>query len=74
MGSCIDLTDQMNNPRVADAFSFLVSGKKGYKAVIERREEPVKCPECAIVLKGVEKFCPECGAKVSKPVALASKS
>jgi len=68
MGSSIDLRDQMNNPAVADAFSFLVSGKKGYKAVIERKVEPVRCVGCGIILRGEEKFCPECGHKVSVKV------
>ncbi|MEK6824961.1 MAG: YgiT-type zinc finger protein [Nanoarchaeota archaeon] len=74
MGSCIDLTDQMNNPKVADAFSFLVSGKLGYKAVIERKEEPVKCSGCAVILKGVEKFCPECGERIAKASTPALKN
>lgn len=65
MGSCIDLREQMNDPKVADAFSFLISGRKGYKAVIERKVEPIKCPQCAIILKGEEKFCPECGFKMA---------
>lgn len=72
MGSCIDLRDQMNDPKVADAFSFLVSGKKGYKAVIERKVEPVKCPQCTVILKGGEKFCPECGYRM--PLAPTPKS
>ena len=73
-GSCRDLREQMNDPKVHEAFSFLLSGKKGYKAMIERRVEPVICSGCKVVLKDDVKFCSECGAKVSKPVALASKS
>ena len=65
MGSCIDLRDQMNDPKVADAFSYIISGRKGYKAVIERKVEPVKCSSCSVVLKGDEKFCSECGTKTS---------
>ena len=53
----------MNSDAVADAFSFLVSGKRGYKAVIERKVEPVRCGGCSVVLKGEEKFCSECGTK-----------
>ena len=68
MSSCRDLRDQMNDPRVADAFSFLVSGKKGYKAVMERKVEPILCSGCKIVLKDEVKFCPECGTKVMLPV------
>ncbi|KKP91776.1 MAG: hypothetical protein UR98_C0040G0038 [Parcubacteria group bacterium GW2011_GWA1_36_12] len=65
MTSGRDLREQMDNPAVHDAFSFLVSGKRGYKAVIERKVEPVKCVECSLVLKGDEKFCPECGMKTA---------
>lgn len=68
-GSCRDLRDHMNDPKVADAFSFLISGKKGYKTVIERRVEPTLCTGCKVVLKEESKFCPECGTKVAKPVS-----
>lgn len=71
MSSCRDLRDQMNDPKVAEAFSFLLSGRKGYKAVIERRVEPVVCGGCKVVLKDDVKFCPECGFKVVKPAAPA---
>lgn len=64
MGSCLDLREQMENPAVHDAFSMLISGKKGYKAVIERKTEVKKCPSCATFLKDEVKFCPECGTKV----------
>lgn len=63
MSSGRDLRDQMNSQAVADAFSFLVSGKRGYKTVIERKVEPIKCTGCSIVLNGDEKFCSECGTK-----------
>lgn len=60
-----DLRDQLDNQAVYDAFSKLVSGgKMGYKTVIERKVEPVRCTGCSITLKGEEKFCPECGTKV----------
>lgn len=64
MTSGRDLREQMNSDAVADAFSFLVSGKKGYKTVIERKVEPIRCSGCSLVLQDVVKFCPECGAKV----------
>ncbi len=65
MGSCLDLREQMDNPAVHDAFSRIVSGGKlGYKAFIERKVEPIKCPKCSVLLKGAEKFCPECGEKL----------
>ena len=68
MTSGRDLRDQMNSDAVAEAFGFLVSGKKGYKTVIERRVEPLRCSSCSIVLQDAVKFCPECGTKVVLPV------
>jgi len=64
MTSGRDLREQMNSDAVAEAFGFLLSGKKGYKTVIERRVEPVRCTGCTIVLPDAVKFCPECGTKV----------
>ena len=66
MGSCIDLTDYQNDEAVNKAFSMLVSGKAGYKTVIDRKVEIPKCPGCSINLRGEEKFCPECGVKIAK--------
>lgn len=64
MSSNRDLRSQMDDPKVQEAFGFLLSGKKGYKPVMERRVEPKKCPQCSIFLKDEVKFCPECGAKL----------
>ena len=64
MGSCLDLRKYEDDEKVHEAFSVLVSGKKGYKAVIERKKEIPKCPDCSKILEGEEKFCPECGKKV----------
>ena len=69
MSSNRDLRDQMNDPKVAEAFSFLISGKTGYKAVIERRVEPTRCGGCSIILNDEVKFCSECGFKVPPKVA-----
>ena len=66
MGSCIDLTE-VDKEAVHDAFSALVSGgKSGYKTVSEKKKEVIRCENCSNVLSGGEKFCPECGSKVSK--------
>ena len=37
MTSGRDLREQMNNPAVADAFSFLVSGKRDIKQLLSAR-------------------------------------
>ena len=56
----------MNDPKVQEAFGFILSGKRGYKPVIERKIEPLKCGGCGIFLKDEVKFCPECGTKLTK--------
>lgn len=70
-GSCRDLRSQMDSEEIAKAFSALVSGGKyGYRTIIERKREPLKCSGCTKVLLGEEKFCPECGTKVVLPIAV----
>lgn len=67
MSSCLDLRKYQDAEAIQDIYSQIVSGKKGYKAVIERKKEPIRCPneDCAIILEGIEKFCPECGTKTN---------
>lgn len=64
MTSGRDLRDQMNSDAVAEAFGYLLSGKKGYKTVIERKVEPIRCTGCSTILGDNVKFCSECGTKV----------
>jgi rRNA maturation endonuclease Nob1 len=64
MGSCIDLRKYLDSEEVQEVFSRVVSGRKGYKAIIERKKEIPKCPQCTKILEGEEKFCPECGHKL----------
>lgn len=67
MGSCIDLRKFQTPESIEDAFAKLVSGGKyGYKTVIEKKVEPIKCVSCGKILEGIEKFCPECGTKLEK--------
>lgn len=67
MASNLDLRKLQSQEAVEDAFSKLVSGgKAGYKTVIERKKEPIKCSKCGTLLEGTEKFCPECGNKIEK--------
>ena len=62
-GSCLDLRKYQDAEAIQEVYSQIVSGKKGYKAVIERRKDPIKCSACGRILEGNEKFCPECGTK-----------
>ena len=61
--SGIDLREFQNSEKIDNAFSLLVSGKLGYKTVIERKKDLPRCPKCSKILEGNEKFCPDCGAE-----------
>jgi len=50
-----------------DAFSKIISGRAGYRAVIEKKQIVIKCQKCGLILDENMKFCPECGTKVEKP-------
>lgn len=52
------------NDEIADAFAKIVSGKSGYKTVIEKKPIVVLCRGCNKKLDQAIKFCPECGTKV----------
>ncbi|MDD5149098.1 MAG: hypothetical protein PHC28_01265 [Flavobacterium sp.] len=54
-----------NSDEIANLFGKLVSGKSGYKAVIEVTKPTPKCEKCGKILEGSEKFCPECGQPTS---------
>tara|TARA_Y100000310_G_C20612856_1_gene778942 strand:- start:554 stop:781 length:228 start_codon:yes stop_codon:yes gene_type:complete len=42
----------------------IISGQEGYEIIEEKKKKKIKqCNECNWVLKGGEKFCPECGEK-----------
>ncbi|MDO8528786.1 MAG: hypothetical protein Q7S06_02755 [Nanoarchaeota archaeon] len=60
--------DLQKNDAIAMAFGKLVSGKVGYKAVIEKKPMVKKCTDCGITLDMNQKFCHECGAKNEVPV------
>ena len=53
-----------NKEEIASIMGKILSGREGYKAIVETKKENKKCPECEWVLEGGEKFCPECGKKV----------
>lgn len=65
-GSCVDLRRYQEDPKTYEVYSMVVSGKKNYKAHIEKKPEVKTCPKCSFVLKGNEKFCPECGSTTKK--------
>ena len=68
MGSNIDLRKYEDPASIQDAFSKVVSGKSGYKAVIERKKQPPKCSKCGRGGDVDQKFCPQCGGKMIIPI------
>ncbi len=68
MGSNIDLRKYEDTTAIEDAFSALVSGKKGYKTVIERKKPIPKCNKCGRLGTEEEKFCGQCGGKMIIPL------
>ena len=71
-GSCRDLRRYENDPKVKEIALKIITGKDH----VVLPPEPPKCQNCKVVLKGDERFCPECGAKIGeqkkeeKPVVL----
>jgi rRNA maturation endonuclease Nob1 len=54
-----------NSEEIANIFGKLVSGRMGYKAVIDVTKPAPKCEKCGKILEGTEKFCPDCGQPTS---------
>ena len=68
MGSNIDLRNYQDSDSIQDAYSLLVSGKKGYKAVIEKKKIPPKCVKCGRWGDEGQKFCSQCGGEMKVPL------
>ena len=47
----------------SSTFAKIVSGKSGYKTIVDVKPITTKCPYCGINLDERQKFCHECGAK-----------
>jgi len=74
MGSCLDLRKYQDGEDIQDAFGALLSGRPGYKPIIERRIDPVKCDNCGKMITDSSKFCPSCGTPVKrKPTSTKCK-
>jgi len=68
MGSNIDLRKYQDSDAIVDAFSKIVSGKMGYKTIIEKKKIPPKCIKCGRGGDNEQKFCPQCGGKMVVPM------
>ncbi|MEM4259215.1 MAG: zinc ribbon domain-containing protein [Candidatus Pacearchaeota archaeon] len=73
MGSCIDLRKYQKPESIQEAYSKVVSGKSGYKAVIERKKLLPKCTKCGRGGDDGQKFCPQCGGKMALPLTNCPK-
>src|SRR3989338_6593437 len=63
------MNEIQRNESFASAFSKIVSGKSGYKAVIEKKPQIIKCKKCGASFENPVKFCNECGTKIFiKPI------
>lgn len=51
----------------AGALGKLLSGRPGYKPVIESKQIIVRCKNCNKIMDDSQKFCDECGARVERP-------
>ncbi len=55
--------DMQRSDQFIDVFSKIVSGKAGYKTVVQVKPITIKCNGCGIELHQTQKFCHECGTK-----------
>jgi hypothetical protein len=55
--------DGQEHQKIKLIMGKILSGREGYEAVVETKEENKKCSKCNWCLEGGEKFCPECGNK-----------
>lgn len=60
------MNELQNDASFQNALGKLVSGRAGYKPVIEKKYVPLKCKGCNTILDDSEKFCHECGTRVEK--------
>ena len=56
-----------SNESFSGLFGKLISGREGYKPVIEKKQIVVRCTNCGMIQDDNSKFCPECGTKVERP-------
>ena len=74
MGSCLDLRQYQDTEAIQDALGKVLSGKSGYRPIVEKRIDPVKCENCGNIIRDESKFCPNCGTPVKrKPTSIKCK-
>ena len=61
------MAELQKSDELSNVMGKLLSGKSGYKAVIEKKVVQVKCAGCGMIFECPVKFCPECGTKLEWP-------
>lgn len=61
------MSEIQSSDELSKVMGKLLSGKSGYKAVIEKKKEVIKCASCGMIFENPVKFCPECGTKMELP-------
>ncbi len=63
------MAEMQKSEDLSNIMGKILSGRPGYKAVIETKPVIVKCPgpECNMIFETPVKFCPECGTKIEWP-------
>jgi len=63
----MSLQEMQKSGAFADVFGKLISGKAGYKPVIQNKKEVLMCKRCMTpFLIQEQKFCHECGMKIER--------
>ena len=61
------MAEIQRSEEMSNVMGKILSGKHGYKAVVEKKIIKVKCTGCGIIYECPVKFCPECGTKIEWP-------
>ncbi len=60
------MNELQNDSAFQGALGKLLSGRPGYKPVIESKHVVIKCKSCGKILEDNQKFCDECGTRVEQ--------
>ena len=60
------MNELQNDAGFQNALGKLVSGRSGYKPVIEKKYVPIKCKGCNTILDDSEKFCHNAEKKLKR--------
>jgi uncharacterized OB-fold protein len=61
------MAEMQKSDELSNIMGKILSGKSGYKAVVEKKIIQVKCAGCGMIFESPVKFCPECGTKIEWP-------